>query len=285
MSTEFDYRKRFEAAAATVRAGVQLVTPEWAAGVLDKHNTRNRRLSERTVKRLIEIIAGGRWECNGEPIVFDVAGRLVDGQHRLEAVVAAAVAVPVLVVTGVPEGAFATLDQGKLRSRADVLSVPTTDGGDREERTTVLAGALGWVHRWECGSLGSTRDYPDNSQTIALLARHPGVRESVLEAASRCKRGTHSPSLFAALHYLFGLKDARARDTFFKRVWDHVGVEEGSGEWVLNKWLDNRPSRSSGAELVVTAACVIKTWNRIRAGEPAAGVLKFAAAEPFPEIK
>jgi len=97
------------------------VTPDLAQDWLTTHNTSNRPLNKLAVERYASDMAAGRWALNGTTIVFDVSGTLVDGQHRLAAVVSAQVTIDALVVRGVPQGSFATIDVGKLRTVSDSL--------------------------------------------------------------------------------------------------------------------------------------------------------------------
>jgi hypothetical protein len=99
-----------------------LVTPSIAQAWLDK-NAKNRKMSSTHVGKLARDMTKGRWEFSGEAIKFDVAGNLVDGQHRLAACVKADVPFETLVVYNLPTEAQAVLDTGKVRSAADVLSL------------------------------------------------------------------------------------------------------------------------------------------------------------------
>lgn len=271
-------------ARSQITTEIVIATVTWATHVLETCNPRNRKRSESLVRRIRDSILGGRWQVNGEPVIFASDGTLLDGQHRLFAIVAAGIAVPVLVVRGVDPSAFSTLDQGKIRNRADVLSIPTSEGAERAKSSTVLAGALSHVFRWENGYLDAMHRFPDNTEILDLNIRHPGVNDSVAQALARCKKGIHPPSLFAALHYIFHRLDAALAKSFFERVWDHIGVEPNSNEAALNVWLENRPSRNF-ADMLSLLAVVIKCWNRLRTGEPAPGIYKFSDKERFPEIK
>jgi hypothetical protein len=71
----------------------------------------------------------GVWLDNGEPIVTDEEANILQGQHRLWAVITADVTVPMTLLTGVKRRVgrngstldlYETYDQGKLRSLSDV---------------------------------------------------------------------------------------------------------------------------------------------------------------------
>jgi hypothetical protein len=61
----------------------------------------------------------GDWVLTPEPIVIADTGRLLNGQHRLHALVQAKVSLRMLVITNVSEDVFTALDRGKSRSFCD----------------------------------------------------------------------------------------------------------------------------------------------------------------------
>ena len=81
------------------------VTPALALEWLEKMGA-NRSVAQRYVEAFARDMRAGEWTLNGETIKFDVQGRLVDGQHRLWAVVQADVTVEMDVARDVPEAAM-----------------------------------------------------------------------------------------------------------------------------------------------------------------------------------
>lgn len=102
------------------------VTPEMAAKWLEK-NVSNRSINETKVASFAEDMTSGRWYANGEAIVFDENGNLVNGQHRLSAIVKSGVVVKVLIVTGVPKEETILYDRGMLRQTWHTLQMAGVD--------------------------------------------------------------------------------------------------------------------------------------------------------------
>ena len=96
-----------------MQARIETITPEKASGYLKK-NKNNRAVSAPLVSRMAREMREGLWAENGETIVFNGDGRLLDGQHRLMAVVESGETIRSLVVTRVPATAFQTIDTGKV---------------------------------------------------------------------------------------------------------------------------------------------------------------------------
>lgn len=113
--------------AQDVEVSVQTITPE-DAKVLLQTNVNNRNLSRRRVEMYANDIRRGMWKLTGDSIKLaknPKTGevRLIDGQHRLHAIVAAGVPVQTVVATGLQEDAFSVIDRGKTRSYNDVLNM------------------------------------------------------------------------------------------------------------------------------------------------------------------
>lgn len=100
-----------------MKAEIVNVTPQLAAEFLEK-NANNRSLSNAVVEHYAMQMRSGKWIANGETIKFGSNGELVDGQHRLQAIIQSGVTVTMVVVTGVPEGSKETIDVGKVRFHA-----------------------------------------------------------------------------------------------------------------------------------------------------------------------
>lgn len=99
---------------------LEVITPEIAKFWLNSNVENNRKISRCRVDQLVQDIKAGRWHITGQPIIIS-NNRLIDGQHRLTAVVQANMPITTLVVYGVEESAFEFIDIGKPRSLNDTL--------------------------------------------------------------------------------------------------------------------------------------------------------------------
>lgn len=77
------------------------ITPQLAEELLAR-NTFNRKPSQRKIRRYAAMMRDGEWQLNGEPLKFSAAGRLLDGQSRLQAV-ALRRGAPIPPLAGVPK--------------------------------------------------------------------------------------------------------------------------------------------------------------------------------------
>lgn len=106
------------------------VTPELAQRWL-KNNFRNRTVREDVVSAYARDMANGRWVYTHQGIAFNDRDELIDGQHRLHAVILSGLAsVRMMVTFGLPskiDGQEMTtmdaVDRGAMRSVADQLKI------------------------------------------------------------------------------------------------------------------------------------------------------------------
>jgi len=100
---------------------VETITPEVASVILDRCNHGNRRLRQGVVEKYAKMMKSGDWHLSPEAIVISNTGRLLNGQHRLSAVVKAGRAVRFVTIRGPGDDVFAVLDRGAVRTTADAL--------------------------------------------------------------------------------------------------------------------------------------------------------------------
>lgn len=97
------------------------ITPQMAEEMLT-HNIVNRKLAVKRVHAYATDMKNGMWEQNGESIRFNEAGELIDGQHRLSAIIEANIPVPIYVTRGI-SSSITLYDRGKPRNEADSLLI------------------------------------------------------------------------------------------------------------------------------------------------------------------
>lgn len=154
----------------TIHTSIEDITPERAEAYL-ACNTNNRRLRRAHVERLASDITADRWVFNGSTIVFNGDGTLLDGQHRLAAIVLANKPVTMTVVRGVSKSAMPTIDANVPRTAADAFTLNGVGYASR-----VAAGARLLIALRD--GAYSTNRKTSNSELIEFLKRHPRLEEA-----------------------------------------------------------------------------------------------------------
>lgn len=98
-----------------IQSDVFTITPKVAEFLLNLNWPQNRKLVESTVKSYTASIKHGNWKLNGMPIVVSSKGNMLNGQHRLFAVIEAEADIQSVIQFGIDEDTFDTMDCGTNR--------------------------------------------------------------------------------------------------------------------------------------------------------------------------
>lgn len=99
------------------------INPQVAAELLELNTKGQRTISRDAVERYATDMATLDWVFNGAAILISNTNELLDGQHRLSAIIESGESQVVLIVRGIDPVAMATIDAGRKRSYADSLKI------------------------------------------------------------------------------------------------------------------------------------------------------------------
>jgi len=247
----------------TERAEVYTFTPEEARWLLRERNPANRPCNPGQVKMLASELEGGYWRRNGETIIFDREGRLMNGQHRLTACVSSGVMLESWCVFGVEPDVFDTLDRTRRRSTSDDLAIRG------ERHYTTLAATLVLIDLEERGKLDQMWSGSNQHVAAELLARHPRVRGAVAYVCARASLRRLMPGRVASFClYRFSEIDHHMGYEFFERLATGEMLEEGNPILLLrNRLLENHEHGTiSRMQTTYILAITVKAWNAWREG-------------------
>lgn len=237
------------------------VTPTMAREFLAT-NTLNRNVRQALVEGYSRDMARGSWLFNGESIKFDVTGRMVDGQHRCLAVIKANVTVTMLVIRGLPEKSWDTIDIGAPRTYRDAL------GRRGESSSATLAAICRRALMWERGqrtNVGTVK--PTHAEMDVFLSTHPEVRRSA-EFADRHRGTSGIPgSVLGLAHWVLTSVDHDAASEFLNRIADGVGLPGDSPILAFRNRLTKERDQGGRIQDSRILALLIHAWNAYAAGE------------------
>lgn len=106
---------------------VMTITPKKAVAFLGK-NDRNRNIEDKKVSSYAADMKHGKWLLTHQGIAFYDDGTLMDGQHRLKAIIRSDTTVRMMVTTGIQKPAFGqtpmdVIDRQKARSIGNQLQI------------------------------------------------------------------------------------------------------------------------------------------------------------------
>jgi hypothetical protein len=246
-------------------AHVETITPEIAGEMLESgYGVTNRSIMRAAVERYSRDMRDGKWFMTGEAIKFDRGGQLIDGQHRLYAVIQSGVTIETLVIRGVDQHAFAFMDSGQKRTTGQYLAM---HGYTNSNSIAAAANAL-HVYR----NVGSFKKYPGHynprkEDVLEMVVSQPEIeRGSRIGTTASMRTLAATPATMAALYVLFSEVDAEDAEVFFNLLDSGAGLEEGDAILVLRNQLSRMKSETTRVDQNYVAALTIKAWNFWRVG-------------------
>lgn len=244
-----------------MKADFVTITPDKAKDLLAK-NTANRPANKAHVTRLAKEMLLGRWKCNGDAIRMG-NGRLVDGQHRLMACVNSGVSFDTLLVTGLDNSVFDTVDTGKKRGGADTLAIIG------HKHYALMAAALVIVDLYYQGKATLRLSYVggiSNSDYIEMLSKYIALPNSVDHCQSRATKLVQ-PSIMTACHYIFSRIDSVLADDFIERLSTGENVAKDSPMSKLRERLLQNYTSLKKMDRFHIFSMVVRAWNHERSGK------------------
>lgn len=250
-------------------------TPVLAAQVLS-HNGKNRNIKQHLVKRYVRSMLEDMFVFNGQTIVFDQNGRLLDGQHRLTSCAESGKPFTALVVWGVDatDDVMASMDTGSGRSRADVLRIQY---GVKDAAVGTACGHLyNHFHNGGLDAMWKRRISLSHWQTCRIFEEFPEVQDMCRES-KRIGRIVSS-GVLGALRVILSRYDRAAEKDFFEKLVTGVNLPENHPVLALKRaftdWAalkgqgakHRAASRSSNANVWLFAVA-IKAWNAFCQGQ------------------
>lgn len=234
------------------------ITPDGAMSVLEKRSDGNRRIKQRQVSKIRRAIERGEWEENGQTIVLDQYGWLLDGQHRLFAIMEAEQSVRALVVWGVTRAAQHSIDGGTARSPSDFLVM---NGYRCANQTRAICNLLLHYDRRLLDKRRTT-DSMSAQEMLEMMAAYDIPLS--LELSSPCKPLRSGCGAFLAV----AIKAGHSREALSEFVDAVVNGDAGgkkSPANILRKRLDDRNRRKTRS--IEAFALWIKAFDFWRKGE------------------
>lgn len=269
-----------------------LVTPEMASDWRTfRTYDHNRRVSPAVTARYQRDMESGLWKLTRQGLIFDTLGKMIDGQHRMQALANASgealtrhygqPAIPFWIYPNEARDTFDAIDQGYKRQAAHLLHVPNA--------STVAAGG-----RWLAALA---------SQDVFGLPRFQGLTNTEVYATTRkwpeleryaadCNNLRLRTYITGAPHLAILAQAARTEYGTTDRIsdWIHglnygVGLDPMDPRLKLrNRFMISHNALKGTANRNLVYALVCKAWNAYAQGEGINQLGWRGTVEAFPKV-
>ena len=282
-------QKEEEMAVATIGSAIaqpthqfEEITPDLARRYLES-NLHNRNLSKNRVKQFARDMDEGRWQSySPQGISCDYEGRLIDGQHRLAAIVESGCSIVMLVIKGLPPQMQDVLDIGANRYMSQILALH-----DIREPNAVGALASAWIrYRHSPDRVWTGNEYPTKAEMLGLVQDRGDLLSDAVRVGSEGKRATMAPRTPYGLLFILASEAGLIDEwiPFHEKILTGAGLSEGDPRLALRGYYIRNPRAHGAWGIQQRVAITIKAFNAYRAGRDLR-VLRFARDEmPMPVI-
>lgn len=243
------------------RLSFMQVTPDMAARWLGR-NTRNRVIRQVVVDRYARDMSSGMWRLDGNPIRFAPDGTLLDGQHRLAAVIKSGITITTAVAQGISADAQAVMDSGRARTSGDMFAI------DGEKHAHILAAAARLGLMVEAHDFSSSGGKYSHDEIARFVADNPDLRFSCDLAQKVARKVECAPSMIAYTCMILGRIDRFAAANFWVAAAEKVGLAAGDPVLALTDRFAEARRRGEKLRRDAYLSAIYRAWNYRRAGKP-----------------
>lgn len=240
------------------------LTPALAQALLDR-NQDNRKVSQITIDNYARDMSNGAWAFNGEPIIVSNTGKLNDGQHRCEAIVASGATIPCVMVIGPDRNSRLTVDQGKIRTGADYLAME----GHVDAAALAAAANYIWQHI-NHGFIGNSSHFrPTKSELLSFVSEHPNIIDSLGAVQAKGSDAVGGRAILTFAHWTFSRASGNRTnaDHFVEALINGSNLVPRSPILYARNRLMAERGRLRANE---KAELIIRSWNASRRGDKVA---------------
>lgn len=251
-----------------VVVSIKNISPANAAKILDAKNIQNRSISKTKVYEYTKAMRNGDWLFNGDSIRVSSEGVLLDGQHRLTALVKSNTSQYFVVIENMHKEVGLTIDTGKNRSGGDVLSLEL---GVKKGVAAVISGAIKIFYRHGIGKTFSNTG-TDRLSNVQIIEQYKQNKELVNYCVNWMDENISKQGAILQKSEMLGLLmilsdiDQDECATFCEMVFCGLGINNVCSQSHLRDYLLLCKSKMKPSTQTQRLHTIIKVWNSVRSG-------------------
>jgi hypothetical protein len=238
------------------------VTPQLAKKWLATNNE-NRKISPTWVSKLARDMRNGQFPNIGETIKFDTEGHLIDGQHRLSALIDAGVTLEFIIVENIAREDRFKMDKNRRRSASDELTmghgIPSAKSAQAVTRLVLL---------WEVEEVRGEVYKPTDAEIVDYVIQNRDAMGQAVRYGMGLRNEIGAlPAAFGCLYFLTFRIDAATALEFWEGVRNGEGLHAGDPELALRALIIRSAQKGGEKPVKPFLAAGAKAWNAKREGK------------------
>lgn len=244
---------------------IYTITPNKAKELLEK-NTINRPVNQKNVDFIARQIMGRTFHLTGESIKISKSGNLLDGQHRLLAIIQCGVAAKMFITEGLEDECFKYIDTGRPRQASDVLAI------EGVLNATKIAAITKFIINFKRGYYSNAAEKNSssgikkisNSEVSEFVSKNEKELVDSYEFGFGKGKRLIQGTLISSLHYIFKQINEKDADIFINKVTEGENIGKTNPIFLLREKFIFEQRSKRKMRMVEKVALICKTWNLIR---------------------
>lgn len=262
-------------------AVVEVITPQIAAAYLEG-NVLNRNIRQFAVQAYARDMTEGNWQLTGEAIKFSPDGTLLDGQHRLWAVIEANLPVQMFVVRGIEPEARKVMDSGMKRPASDMLTLAGYPCATLLAATANL-GLYMETDGTVSAASGSRRTRYSHTEIMEWVQDNPSAVDSVRLVASTLGKAMDAPpTAIAYAHWVLYRINPTECERFFDGVAQMKTDGRGDPRLAMTRMFATARRNRVVVSHTVAISVIFRAWNAWRRGKSLTAIRTEVNGKPVP---
>lgn len=236
-----------------------LITPSIAKQFLEG-NVSNRMVNHHVVNQYSADMTKGQWKIDtGEVIKISKSNIILDGQHRLLAIVKSNVPIYFHVAFDVEDSVFDVLDTGKIRNTTDIFKI------NGIQKNTLLPSIIMQYNHILANKYYIMQGYDKNTSQNLLKQYHeaPEFWQNVGRISNNYYLSFAKilmPSMIGGFYAFFVKSNIDLADSFFSQLCTGSNITNNTILLLRNKLIQDKVSVKKMQKLT-KIIFIIKTWN------------------------
>lgn len=246
-------------------------------------NELNRSAKDDLISKYANDMKSGEWKTDtAEPIKISKNGKLIDGQHRLMAIIKSGLEIDLWIAYDLDDDVFDVIDTGKKRTGGDTLKIFNVDNAIK------ISASIQVYHKLKenlaINRSGFRMTALSNQDILFEYKKNPSKWQTATLKANKwylsfSKCLTHT-EICALYFYLSNISENSA-DSFFNQLCGVSSIENYSFHSLRKKLISDKISKESKMTSDVRKSLIIKTWNLFRRGKQ----VKYLSYDPDADKK
>lgn len=242
-----------------MKVEIKFINPAMAETLLSTTSF-NRAVSQSRVHTLANEMRCGKWQLNGETIIISKTGRLLDGQHRLYAIMDSGCTVQMMIATGAADDAFETIDTGRARSAGDIAGMTGVTNPN-----LVMAGA---AMIWRLYHAARISESVPPYVSLRVSERYPALEKwAPFVMTARPKVLPLASFLVALVYFEDVASKPLATERLFKAMSTGADLAEGDPYLALRNRMLNLRASGEALGAANTWSAVARTLSAVERGD------------------